>query len=201
MRLIPALLLASIIGSLALTPVFGADADSPGLSPKLQIINGSDQPIEIFWLKSATERISNGSVEPGKENIIATSLGHRFEIVGRKDKSSLTVTSEVPVQAVCFGPKGQAGVPAFYTQRVSAHGFPIVASAKINPYALKEAAFLVDMMLAKRPDVRTAMIQSGARMCIMAHNEFTTELPEFVDRKSTRLNSSHVVTSRMPSSA
>ena len=180
MRLIPALLLASISGSLALTPVFGADEDSPGLNPKLQIINRSAQPVEIFWLKSATERITNGPVEPGKENIITTTLGHRFEIVGRKDKSSLTVTSEVPVQAVCFDPKGQAGVPAFYTQRVSAHGFPIVASAKVNPYALKEAAFLVDMMLAKRPDVRTAMIQSGARMCLMAHNEFTTELPEFV---------------------
>jgi hypothetical protein len=34
-------------------------------------------------------------------------------------------------------------------------------------------------MLAKRPDVRAAMIKSGARMCLMAYNEYTTELPEF----------------------
>jgi hypothetical protein len=34
-------------------------------------------------------------------------------------------------------------------------------------------------MLAKRPDVRAAMIKSGARMCILAYNEFTTELPEW----------------------
>jgi hypothetical protein len=43
------------------------------------------------------------------------------------------------------------------------------------------------MMLAKRPDVRAAMIQSGARMCIMAHNEFTTDLPEFVRMAEGRL--------------
>jgi Mlc titration factor MtfA (ptsG expression regulator) len=49
----------------------------------------------------------------------------------------------------------------------------------VNPYALKEAAYLVNMMLAKRPDVRAAMIKSGARMCLMAYNEYTTELPEF----------------------
>ena len=69
---------------------------------------------------------------------------------------------EVAVQAFRFDPPDKDGVPAFYTQRVSADGFPIVASAKVNPYALKEAAYLVDLMLARRPDVRTAMIRSGA---------------------------------------
>jgi hypothetical protein len=89
------------------------------------------------------------------------------------------VTSELPVQAFRFDPPDKDGVPRFYTQRLSADGLPIVASAKVNPYALKEAAYLVDLMLAKRPDVRTAMIQSGARLCILAHNEFTTDQPEF----------------------
>jgi hypothetical protein len=35
-------------------------------------------------------------------------------------------------------------------------------------------------MLARRPDVKDAMIKSGARLCIMAHDEYTTDLPEFV---------------------
>ncbi len=142
--------------------------------PRLQIINGSHQAVEIFWLKSASERVSNGVVPPGAETIITTTIGHAFALVGREDKSETMLTSTVPVQAYRFG-----GVPVFYTQRADAHGFPIVASAKVNPYALKEAAFLVDMMLAKRPDVRDAMIKSGARMCIMAHDEYTTSLPEF----------------------
>ncbi|MEQ1935277.1 MAG: hypothetical protein ABL962_15565, partial [Fimbriimonadaceae bacterium] len=67
----------------------------------------------------------------------------------------------------------------FYAKFIDADGYPIVASSNVNDYALKEAAYLVRMLLAKRPDVRDAMIKSGSRMCIIAHNEFTTDLPEF----------------------
>ncbi len=179
MKKIIVLCFSVVAAMLALIPVARAAEELAGSRPKLQIINGSGQPADIFWLKSATERMANGSVAPGKDKIITTTLGHRFEIAGRDGKSSLTVTSEVSVQAIRFDPQGRAGVPAFYTQRVDAHGFPIVASAKVNPYALKEAAYLVDMMLAKRPDVRAAMVKSGARMCILAYNEFTTDLPEW----------------------
>ena len=178
--MVPILCLVFSAGILSLTPVIGAGGSPLKSRSKLQIINGSDQPIDIFWLQSAGVRVKNGSVAPGQDSIISTSPGHQFEIVARDAKSSITVTSEVPVQGVRFEPKGQDGVPAFFTQRVSASGFPITASKNVNPYALKEAAYLVDMMLAKRPDVRAAMIKSGARMCIMAHGEYTTDLPEFV---------------------
>ena len=161
-------------------PAASQVADAPNLArPKLQIINGSSQAIEIFWLKSDTERVPNGSVAPGKNTIIATTLGHRFEVVGREDTATVKVTSEVPVQGFRFDPRGRDGVPSFYTQSASVDGFHIVASAKVNPYAIKEAAFIVGQMLAKRPEVREAMIKSGARLCIMAYNEFTTDLPEF----------------------
>jgi len=155
-------------------------ADPPELPrPRLQIINGSSQTVDVFWLKSDTERVPNGSVAPGKNTVITTTLGHRFEVVGRDDKTTATVTSEVPVQGFRFDPRGRDGVPSFYTQSVSANGFPVVASAKVNPYALKEAAFIVNQMLANRPEVREAMIKSGARVCVMAYNEYTTDLPEF----------------------
>jgi len=169
------------IATLLLAPLAALKAaDAPQLPrPRLQIINGSSQTVDIFWLKSDTERVSNGSVAPGKNTVITTTLGHRFEVVGRDDKATATVTSEVPVQGFRFDPKSRDGVPSFYTQSVSAGGFPIVASAKVNPYALKEAAYIVNMMLAKRPEVREAMIKSGARVCIMACNEYTTDLPEF----------------------
>jgi hypothetical protein len=147
--------------------------------PRLQILNGSDQAIDVFWLKPEGGRVQNGSVAAGRDTIITTTLGHRFEIIGHDDEAAATVTSEAMVQGYRFDPKAHDGIPACYTQRISAEGFPIVASAKVNPYALKEAAFLVNQMLAHRPDVRTAMIKSGARMCVMAHDEFTTDLPEF----------------------
>ncbi|HEX2751098.1 MAG TPA: hypothetical protein VHM91_24025 [Verrucomicrobiales bacterium] len=76
-------------------------------------------------------------------------------------------------------PPPELNIPSFYKKYLSAHGLPIVASEKTNDYALKEVAYLVDLMLAKRPEVREAMIKSGSRMCIMAHNEFTTDLPDF----------------------
>ena len=152
-------------------------ADGP--RPRLQFINGGSQPIEIFWLKSPTERQPNGTIPPHQDRIITTTLGHRFAIVSPESKTETIVTSEVPVQAVRFDPASPDGVPAFYTQRVSANGFPIVASARVNPYALKEAAHLINTLLSHRPDIRTAMIKSGARLCILAHNEFTTDQPEF----------------------
>ena len=145
---------------------------------RLQFINGSSGKIDLFWLKSDSERNPNGSVAPGEDTIITTTIGHRFLVIGSMGEEAI-VTSEVPVQGFRFDPAGKDGIPAFYTQIERLRGFPIVASAKVNPYALKEAAFIGDLMLAKRPEVLEAMVRSGARLCIMAHNEHTTDLPEF----------------------
>jgi hypothetical protein len=154
-------------------------AEPAAARPQLQVINGSGQPVDVFWLKSADERVPHGPVAPGKDLVISTTLGHAFAAVGRDDKSERIVTSEVPIQAMRFDPPDPDGIPAFYTQRVTAGGLPIVASAQVNPYALKEAAYLVDLMLANRPDVRAAMIKSGSRLCILARDEFTTDQPEW----------------------
>ncbi len=145
--------------------------------PKLQIINAGDKAVEVFWIAPDGKRVSNGKIEQGKDNIIGTTLGHRFVIVDGEKNTE--VVSRVPVQAFRHDPNANVGVPAFYTQVVRAHGYPICASAKVNPYALKEAAYLADLMLAKRPDVREAMIASGSRLCILAHDEFTTDQPEW----------------------
>jgi hypothetical protein len=66
----------------------------------------------------------------------------------------------------------------FYAKYVDAHGYPIVSSSQVNDYALKEAAYLVDMLLANRPDLRQAMVASGSRLIVMAHDEMTTDIPE-----------------------
>ena len=156
-----------------------AVAQNRSADPNLHIINGSSDVADIFWLKSDTERVANGSIEPGNSTSIKTTLGHRFEVVGRIDKASATVTCEVKVQGFWFDPVAKDGLPSFYSQRASANGLPVVASPNVNPYAVKEAVFLVNLMLANRPDVLSAMIKSGARLCILSHDEFTTDLPEF----------------------
>ncbi len=152
-------------------------SDAP--RPTLQVINGSAAPLEVFWLPPDGGRTSNGVVAPGEDMVVTTTIGHRFALVGHTESAEVYVTSAVPVQAVRFTPPDPQGVPEFYTQRVSAGGFPIVASSRVDPHALAEAQYLVDLMLAKRPDVRAALIESGARLCILAWNEFTTDLPEF----------------------
>jgi len=127
------LLLSAVVAG----PVVARGEEAP--RPQLQILNGSSQPVDILWLKSATERVPSGSVAPGQHAVLGTTLGHRFAVVGRDDKSERLVTSEVAVQAMRFDPPDADGIPAFYTQRVSAGGFP-VASKKVNPYAIKEGA-------------------------------------------------------------
>lgn len=78
-------------------------------------------------------------------------------------------------------PPPELRVPAFYAKYLDAEGYPIVASARVNDYAMREAAYIVNAMLAERPDVRRALIAGGSRLCIIGWNEFTTDLPEFAD--------------------
>jgi hypothetical protein len=83
-------------------------------------------------------------------------------------------------------PPAELKAPEFYKKYLAAEGYPIVASAQVNDYALREAAFLVNKMLANRPDVRKAMIDSGSRLCIIGASEFTTDLPEFAELRAPR---------------
>ncbi len=80
-------------------------------------------------------------------------------------------------------PPADMNIDPFYSKYIDADGYPIVASKNVNDYALKEAAYWVSKMLSQRPDVKRAMVAGGSRMCIIAHNEFTTDLPEFARLK------------------
>jgi hypothetical protein len=87
-------------------------------------------------------------------------------------------TSEAHTAYEVTPPPAELKLSDFYQKYISANGYPIVSSGKVNDYALKEAAYLANMMLAKRPDVRQAMIAGGSRLVVMAHDEFTTDVPE-----------------------
>ena len=67
----------------------------------------------------------------------------------------------------------------FYEQWVDVEGFPVLASAKVNPYALKEAAWLIRQMIGHRPDILQAMVEEKARFAVIAHTEIITEIPEY----------------------
>ncbi|MFO0951479.1 MAG: hypothetical protein U0835_10075 [Isosphaeraceae bacterium] len=80
-------------------------------------------------------------------------------------------------------PPADLKLDPFYARHVSAGGIPVVGSAKVSDFALKEAAFLIDRMLEKRPDVRATMVRNRARCVVMAASERTTDVPEHRDLK------------------
>ena len=145
-----------------------------GEPSQLQIINGTGQAVDVYMVESQGVSNFKVSIQPDKDVVISSQLGGIFEVYDLKKESIGKIISQVRVQAVRLG-----GIPSFYSQRIEANGFPIVASSRVNPYALKEAAYIIDGMLKDRMDIREAMIKSGARLCVLAHDEFTTDQPEW----------------------
>lgn len=73
------------------------------------------------------------------------------------------------------------GLAPFYQQWIDVEGFPVVASEKVNPRAITEAAWLIRNMIGHRPDILQALAENNVRFSIMAYNEMTTEIPEHSD--------------------
>ena len=73
------------------------------------------------------------------------------------------------------------GFSPFYQQWISVEGFPVLSSEKVNPYALKEAAWLIWHMTRHRPDLLQVLAQNRVRYSITAHNESTSDIPELID--------------------
>ena len=69
----------------------------------------------------------------------------------------------------------------FYQQWIDVGGLPVVASAKVNSYAIREAAWLITQMIGHRTDVLRALAQNRVRFAVMAHDELTTDIPEHSD--------------------
>lgn len=67
----------------------------------------------------------------------------------------------------------------FYQQWISIGGLPVIASANVNPNALKEAAWLIRQMLQHREDILPALVQNGVRIVVIAHNEKITQIPDY----------------------
>lgn len=67
----------------------------------------------------------------------------------------------------------------FYEQWINVGGLPVLASAKVNPYALKEAASIIEKMIGHHPDMLRAMASNKARFSVIAHTEIITEIPEY----------------------
>ena len=101
------------------------------------------------------------------------------ETVSRPDKNQvINILKPVPPP---FTIRDAFELDPFYQQWVDVKGLPVVASAKVNPYALKETAWLIWQMIGHRPDVLQALVQKRVHFSVIAHNELITEIPEYSD--------------------
>ena len=67
----------------------------------------------------------------------------------------------------------------FYQQWINVGGLPLLASEKVNPYAMKEAAWLIYQMIGHRPSVLKALAESQDRIYLLAIDEAYSDLPEY----------------------
>lgn len=80
--------------------------------------------------------------------------------------------------AVIATPPAELKLDTFYKKYTDAFGIPVVSSYKVPDDALLVARDIINYMLLKRTDIRTALIKQGARLLIMAETEMETDLPE-----------------------
>ena len=92
--------------------------------------------------------------------------------------SSEDVTEDFLIREPSQAVRETFGLTSFYQQWIDVEGFPVVASENVNPYAVKEAAWLIRRLMSHRPDVLQAMVQNRASFSVMAYNEMTTQIPE-----------------------
>ena len=69
----------------------------------------------------------------------------------------------------------------FYQQWTDVEGLPVVSSAKVNPYALKEAAWLIWKMIGHRSEILHVWVQKRVRFVVIGHTEIPTDIPDYSD--------------------
>ena len=71
----------------------------------------------------------------------------------------------------------------FYQKYVDLAGFPILGSKRVSDAALRESAWILRRMLEGRDDIFAALAKNGVFLVVMAHDEYTTDVPEQRDMK------------------
>lgn len=98
---------------------------------------------------------------------------------GACDDEVAPVRVALPSEAL----RSELQLSPLYCKCVMLRSFPIVGSEKVSDYAMLEAAYLVEAMLAERPELLDALARNKVRLAVMSAGELTTDVPEHSDLK------------------
>ena len=104
--------------------------------------------------------------------------GAAKDISGQVAKLKVTAPPEEVVKKL--------NLDEFYKKHVDLDGFSIISSEKVDDHALLEAAYLIKQILQNRGDILKKLAENKVRFAIMAHDEFTTDVPEHSDMKPAK---------------
>lgn len=161
--------------------------------------NNRTTPVTVYWIDFKGKKAQQFTIPPGSQKRRLTYAGHSWLVTDAKGASlghfiatDHRAWADVPAVRIPLNngnetnaalypitpPPTELSLNPFYHKCLNLDGFPILSSDKVSDYALREAAYLIQMMLANRPDVLKALAASGSRLTVMAHDEFTTDVPE-----------------------
>ena len=141
-----------------------APASKPDGNPfDVVFINRQKQPVTLFWMDRKGKPKSYGQIasggrkrqqtRPGAVWMLADQdddpLGY-FAVGDRSSRAVIPQSSQQEERSVT-APPPELDLDPFYKKYISVGGYPVVSSERVSDYALLEAVYLIETMLAKRP--------------------------------------------------
>ena len=74
--------------------------------------------------------------------------------------------------------RAERSLDPFYQKHTDLNGFAILGSSRVSDEALLEARWIVGRMLEGRVDVLEELTRRRVHLVVMAHDEYTTDVPE-----------------------
>ena len=90
---------------------------------------------------------------------------------------SCTTTSS-PIEPLPAEFRAEHELEDFYQKRILVGELPVLGSARVSDEALREAAWILEHVLAGREDLASALARDGVHVAVMAYDEYTSDVPE-----------------------
>ena len=159
-------------------------------------LNGETDTIEIEFTTNQLKVISENSREGGSEVTLSvidmygnfTSQIYPIDvttILSTETASTPNKNRSINIPEPVLPPsfvRQAFELDPFYQQWIEVEGLPVVASGKVNPYALKEAAWLIWQMIGHRPEILHVLVQKRVRFVVIGHTEIPTDIPDYSDQ-------------------